>query len=464
MEEIADRIIKALAKEEVRAERFANSARLILLAILSFVEILNARSISSEANAMNVGALAIGFGYGSLVYVRIRRRGYFAMMKYITSCFDIVLLFILLFMYTRIEIPSVALKNYVFLVVFPLLGLTAFRYNRSLTLVSGGLAIALYLCLVLYLSLTDSIVFTNLGYSRELFSQEVTYVGQITKVLILGGYVILLSYLAHYSRRLFVKLVSDESTLRRQKESMEWELEIASSVQTQLQPRSFPQLPGLEIFGTVEQGRFVGGDYCDFLKVSDDTLLVVMADVSGKGIPAALIMSEVRATTHLLAPMKIELVNLAQRLNTLLYESTRKKDFVTFFAAEINTSAQMISYVNAGHPPAIVYSNGALRFLAQRTIPLGSIASLPGLTIHTEPFHPGSMFVSFTDGILERMNLQREQYGDDRLREHVLANAHLDVQGFSRQLLEEVRSFGQAKELDDDVGLAIVKFASIHNT
>lgn len=458
MEEVTTRISEALAKEEARAERFANRARLILLLILTSIALLNARAVSVEANLMNIGALVIGYTYGFIVFIRIHRLGFFPMMKYITSCFDIILLFLLLFMYTRIEIPSVALKNYAFLIVFPLIALTAFRYDPMLTLISGGLAVTLYLVLVMFLYLSGSIAITNLGYEHELFSQDVTYVGQVTKILVLVGYITLLSYLAQYSRKLFVKLVRHESNIRSQKELMEWELKIASDVQTQLQPHLFPEVTGLDIYGTVEQGRFVGGDYCDFLKLADDVLLIVMADVSGKGVPAALIMSEVRASIQLLASMNMDLENLTRRLNTLLYQSTRKKDFVTFFAATINTTRRVMTYVNAGHPPSLIYSNGDIRSLAQRTIPLGLFTSLPELAIQTEEFPSGSIFVSYTDGVLERMNLQGEEYGEQRLREYVRAEFHLNAQPFVRQLLEKVKGFGQGKDLDDDVGIAVVKY------
>ena len=160
MQELHQRIGEALAKEEARAEQFANYVRLILLIILGVIASVNAPSVILEANIFNFGALFIGFVYGFLVFIRIRRLGYHPLMKYVTSCVDILLVFLLLILYTRIEIPSVALKNYVFFVLFPLIALTAFRYDQVLTLVSGGLAVGLYLALVITLYLTNAITFT----------------------------------------------------------------------------------------------------------------------------------------------------------------------------------------------------------------------------------------------------------------------------------------------------------------
>ncbi|MGA9115724.1 MAG: PP2C family protein-serine/threonine phosphatase [Bacteroidota bacterium] len=459
LEELTARIDRAIAREDLKAERFANGTRLALLGALTCVALVNVASVSIEANAMNFGALAIGFAYGITVSILLGRSRFFPAMKYVTSCLDVVLLTALLFLYTRIEIPSVALKNTVFLVVFPLIGLTAFRYDRRLTLVSGGLAVLLYAGLVLFLALTGAVRFTPGGYERELFSAEVTYVGQGTKVLILAGFVVLLSYLARYSRGLFVTLVSHESSLQGQKEAMERELEIAAHVQAQLQPRSFPDIRGLDIHGAVEQGRFVGGDYCDFIKVSDDTLLLVMADVSGKGVPAALVMSEVRATVHLIAHMKLDPAEVVARLNTLLHQSTRKKDFVTFVIAEIDIPHGEIRYVNAGHPPPMLFVEGEIRSLGQRTVPLGLFEVLPELAAHREAFPPGALLLCCTDGITERTNTSGEEYGPERLTAFLRNHGGLGAHAFVRRLLEEVRSFGEGRGLEDDVGVAVARRA-----
>src|SRR3990172_5718099 len=458
MQELTDRIGEALAKEEARAEQFANNVRFILLAVLTTVALVNAMAVSFEANIMNLGALSIGYTYGFIVFIRMRRSGYHPMMKYVTSCLDIVLVFLLLFLYTRIDVPSVALKNYVFLIIFPLTALTAFRYDRRLILVAGGLAVALYLVLIFYLYVSRSINFTNGGYERELFSPDVTYIGQLTKVLLLSSYILLLSYLAQYSRKIFAKLVSDELSAQNLKELTDWELNIASQVQTRFLPHSFPVIAGLEIYGTVQQGRFVGGDYFDFIKVADDTLLIVAADVSGKGVPAALIIAEVRASTHLLASMHTGLEDLAQRLNSLIHQSTDKKNFVTFYGAEVNTSSRLLTYVNAGHPPPLICLAGKIRSLAKGTIPLGLYASLPQLTKHAEEFPPGSVLVSYTDGLPEQTDSRGEQFGEERIRDYVQSQVQLDAHSFIRKLLEDIRIFAGGKDLDDDVSIAVVKY------
>ena len=457
MQDLADRISEALTKEEARAELFASYVRLLLLIVLTTIALLNAPSLMLTANIFNFGALLVCYTYGLIVLARVRGPGYHPMMKYITSCLDVTLVFLLLFLYTKIEIPSVALKNYVYLVVFPMIALTAFRYDRLLTLVSGGLAIGLYLLLVLYLSLSQAVTLTHGGYERELFTSDVTYVGQATKVLILGVYVLLISHLAQYSRKLFAKLVSDELSLRNQHEQTEWELTLASNVQAQFLPRSLPEISGLDIYGVVQQGKFVGGDYYDFIKLADDRLLVVSADVSGKGVPAALIMAEVRGSTQLLASMQIGLEDLLQRLNSMVHQSTEKKSFVTFSAAEVNISSGRVTYVNAGHPPPLVCSGGVVRSLVKGTIPLGVCPELPQLATHTEAFPSGSVLVSYTDGLVEQRDTQGEEFGEGRLREYVRTHAHLDAQVLTQSLLQEVKDFGGGRAPEDDMSIAVVK-------
>jgi len=462
MQDLAARIGEALAKEEERAERFANNVRLVFLAILTAIAVVNAFSLTAEANLLNVGALLLGYVYGLLVYALIRIRGYHPSMKYATSCLDVVLIMLLLLLYTTIEIPSVALKNYVFLVVFPAISLTAFRYDRRLTLVAGGLAIALYLALILYLYASGLIVFTAGGYERELFSGEITYIGQTTKVLILAAFVVLVAYLAQYSRALIATLVREEMSVRNQQELTEWELTLASQVQSRLLPRAFPVVEGLDIYGEVQQGRFVGGDYCDIIKMAEDRLLVVVADVAGKGIPAALIMAEVRASTHVISPAQIDLVEYVRRVNDLLYESTDKKTFVTCCAVEIDTARRRISYVNAGHPSPMIWSGGELRFLSKRTIPLGMRPELPQLSIGEEPFTPGGVFVSYTDGLVEQMDPEGGQYGEGRLINHVQAGARNSAQSLATEVLKEVKSFAQSEQFNDDVSIAVVRFLERH--
>ncbi|MFI5252182.1 MAG: PP2C family protein-serine/threonine phosphatase [Bacteroidota bacterium] len=456
-EEIIRRINDALAREEIRAEHFANRVRVFLISILLIVALFNVGSLGAEANIMNLGVIFTGYMYGFAVFLSVRRGGSVARLKYITSFLDIFLVMLLLFLYTRIETPTVALKNYVFLIVFPLILLTTFRFDRWLTLATGSWAIFLYVGLLLYLSLTKSVVLQHNGYMSELFSADVTYIGQMTKVFILICFVGLATYLAGYSRDVIQKTIQREVTHRIENDALVRELEVASDVQQQLLPRLSPEIAGLQYYGTVIQGKFVGGDYFDFLKVSGSKLLAVIADVSGKGVPAALIMAEVRASTHLLAGMNLSLPDFVRRLNRLVLESTARRDYVTYFIAEINPAEHVMKYINAGHPPPCIVSGNSLQTLSTRTLALGLRDELPQLKEECAPFASGSIFVGYTDGILERTSPDGIEYGEEKLKTYLRGAQTADVRNYAGGILNDVRNFGGDKPFDDDATLVVVR-------
>jgi sigma-B regulation protein RsbU (phosphoserine phosphatase) len=236
---------------------------------------------------------------------------------------------------------------------------------------------------------------------------------------------------------------------------MEHELELASQVQGHLLPKSFPQIEGLRLHGTIIEGRFVGGDYYDFIPLSSHSVLLLVGDVSGKGVPAALIMSGVRASARLAASKYTGLEELVCRLNDMLYESTPATSYLTLFAAEIDVRAGELRYINAGHPPALLSTPDGLLELAEGTQPLGLFPELKGLCASYGPFQQGSLLVACTDGISERANPAGDFYGVDSLRCYVEVNRHLDGPDFMDQLLKEVRQFGANAPFEDDLTLVM---------
>ncbi len=457
-EEIAERIEKTLNRNEAQAERFANRTRLSFMVVVTFVVLLNLRASSGYANVVNLSAVGAAYLQGLVVYFALERKAYRPAMKYVTSLFDVTLLCLVLFLYTKAEILSVSLKNPAFLLLFPLITLTVLRYDPMLTAVTGGWATLLYGCLFVYVWRHTGI--EGGGYTAELFSPAVTWVGQGTKILILIAFVIVASYLAGHTRSMFHKLVRKEVALLSEKEAIERELELASTVQAALLPRQHVPDYHLQLHGTIMPGRYVGGDYYDFIRLPGSTVLMVVADVAGKGVPAALIMSTVRASVHLFASMHLSLEELIERLNVLLYESTTPDGYVTLFAAEIDAAGNSITYVNAGHPPPILYLNGRVRLLRSGTMPLGLFPALAGLQAAKEEYSPGSILVACTDGIWERSNAAGELFGESGLRQFVLENDAEDCAVFAQGLLERVRVFGANLPMEDDATLAVARFTA----
>jgi serine phosphatase RsbU (regulator of sigma subunit) len=337
------------------------------------------------------------------------------------------------------------------------IALTVFRYDPKLTAFTGGYAVLLYGCLWVYVGQRTTIGWG--GYSTELFTPNATVIGQATKMLILIAFVSVAAYVARDTRSLLHRLVRREVRVRSENQALERELELASLVQTQLLPRHRPPIGGLHLYGAILPGRYVGGDYYDFIERSENTVLLVVADVAGKGLPAALTMSAVRASVHLFTSMSLGLREMMDRLNTLLYDSTSPDAYVTLFAAEINRAQNSITYVNAGHPPPLLlHSHGGVSRLASTTVPLGMFPTLPGLQAAAEQFFPGSTLVACTDGVWERTNSAGELYGDSGLVGFLTGSLTIDCATFVGRLLEQVREFGGKRPFEDDVTVAVARF------
>lgn len=196
-------VLSALAQEEGQAERVANTARMILLAILTVVAAVNALKVKSEASQINFVALATGYAYGLIVFLLLRRNRYYPSMKYVTSIADVVIVYLVLGLYMVVDHPAVALKNYVFILLFPLIALTVFRFDPKLTWVTGSVAIILYL--LLFASASSEVEITTRSYKTELLSESVTLIGQVTKWMMLVIFVVLTGYLSRYTRDLFAR-------------------------------------------------------------------------------------------------------------------------------------------------------------------------------------------------------------------------------------------------------------------
>jgi len=456
MKEIIDRVDRALSLQEARIERLANRARLGFVGFIAVIAMVNAPTVSGWSNIVNFGAVGIALLYGLAVAVWLQRRGYRSAMKYATSLMDLTLVHLALLAYASADLPTVALKNPVFFIVYPIIGMTLFRYDPRLTAVSGGYTLIAYGFLFAWVTQFTPVKWSD--YSSELFGPDVTVLGQLTKVLVLAVFIGFMTALAWYTRSLFHRLVWNELETRQQKEKIERELELASQVQAQLLPRGWPDFEGLSLHGAIIEGRSVGGDYYDFIPLSNHAALLIVADVAGKGVPAALIMSAVRAGVHLCVSMGLKIEEVVERLNRLLYESTAPHSYVTAFIAHLDTSANRIHYVNAGHPPPLVICNHQVRRLQEATLPLGLFPSLPGLLVQHEELQPGSMLVACTDGVSERSDSTGEEFGSSALQRFTEEHGGLDCHAFAENLLATLKGFGDNRPFEDDVTLVVAKF------
>jgi len=462
MKEISERVDRALVLQEARVERVAGQARAGFVALIAAVALLNASAVTAKSNVINFSALGAALAYSLAVSLWLRRKGYQAAMKYATSLIDLTIVHVALLAYAFQDIPSVALKNPVFFIVYPIIGMTVFRYDPRLTLVSGAYALLCYGGLFAWVAQFVPVKWGD--YPSELFSPDVTLVGQLTKLLMLVVFIVLMAALARYTRFLFHKLIRNELALRQEKEKIERELELASQVQALLLPHACPVFETLSLHGATLEGPAVGGDYYDLIPLSPSSLLLIVADVSGKGIPAALIMSEVRAAAHLCASMGLGIEEASERLNRLLYDSTASHSYVTAFLAEIDVAAGRIRYINAGHPPPLLFSESQVHRLRAGTFPLGLFPSLAGAQAQHHELVPGSMLVACTDGVSERTNSAGEEFGESALHSFVAEHGTLDSPAFAQNLLAAVKRFGDDRPFEDDATLVVAKFVGPRKT
>ncbi len=217
------------------------------------------------------------------------------------------------------------------------------------------------------------------------------------------------------------KKEKSERLLRR----VEADLEQAARIQRDLLPKSAPRLAGFDIDGLNVSCYEVGGDYYDFIPIDADRLGIVIADVAGKGIGAALVMASLRAALRGEVRPDHDLARLAARLSDFVYASSGPSSFVTFFFGEVDRRTTAMRYVNAGHnPPFVLGPDGRTRILEASGLPLGMFAGSVYET-RTIDLVPGGLAVLYTDGIPEGRNGRGEDYSVERLQRVVRENGGL---------------------------------------
>jgi sigma-B regulation protein RsbU (phosphoserine phosphatase) len=253
-----------------------------------------------------------------------------------------------------------------------------------------------------------------------------------------------------------------------EKKRLEEELRIAREIQMSLLPRGALSVPGLEITALCVPAREVGGDYYDFFALGDRRVAVLVADVSGKGTSAALYMAELKGLLLALAQRYQSPKELLIEVNRILADNLDSRSFITMTYAVIDLREGTMSYARAGHTPMIyVPANGPGRGTAHVLQPNGLVLGLRIDGIHerfvqlleeeTIEIGRGDLFVLYTDGITEAMNLEAEMFGESRLSRIVEEHGHLRSAELRERILREVEAFVGTADQHDDLTLILVK-------
>ncbi|MCP5145774.1 MAG: SpoIIE family protein phosphatase [Gammaproteobacteria bacterium] len=237
---------------------------------------------------------------------------------------------------------------------------------------------------------------------------------------------------------------------------------LAREVQTHLLPNARPDLPDLDIDGACEFCDDTGGDYFDYLDlrgIKPGLLGVVIGDVSGHGLPSALLMTSARALVHGLANQLVAPRQMFSRINEQLVKDFALGRFMTLFYLTIDCDARQLRWASAGHAPALCYNTQtyAFRELAGQDIPLGIQSGWEFGNIAEGPWSEHDIIVLHTDGLLETRNADAEEFGRDRLRNLVRAHHTLSATQLCRTVMDEVRTFRGDQPQRDDVTLVVIK-------
>ena len=228
------------------------------------------------------------------------------------------------------------------------------------------------------------------------------------------------------------------------------ELEIAKQVQARLFPQALPSLKTLEFSGICLPARHVGGDYYDFVQLSHNRLGLVIGDISGKGIAAALLMANLQA--HIRGQCAVaceDPVRLLCAVNQLLCANTADAAFATLFFAEYDDATCRLRYANCGHLPALLlHADGSLVRLPATATVLGVFREWD-CTLAEAQLAPGDTLVFHTDGITESFSPSDEEYGEGRLIESLRRHNHLSSQALCAAVVDEVRHFSPHEQHDD---------------
>ena len=244
-------------------------------------------------------------------------------------------------------------------------------------------------------------------------------------------------------------------TSRRELARKEAELTFALEVQKSLFPHEFPRDGGLEFSAICVPARGISGDYYDVVQMPDGRVIFAIADISGKGISAAILMSNLQAVLRVFAQIKSSPAEVCARLNRHLYQVTEAMRFATFFYGEWDRSRRTLSYVNAGHTVPIVCGSGQEHKLSDGGPPLGLFPETK-FNVGNLPLQSGDLVVLYSDGITEAGVQRGSEFGEGRLRDVVAAGDHKPLAQIQEDVLNAVRKWS-GDEPEDDMTLLLAR-------
>ena len=250
-----------------------------------------------------------------------------------------------------------------------------------------------------------------------------------------------------------------------ERERLKKEMEIAARVQLSLLPKENPQIKGYDIAGLSLPAIEAGGDYYDFVKLSDNNLGIAIGDVSGKGVGAAIYMTLTKGILQAHAEENVSPRIVLEKVNKLLYKTIEKNSFVSMFYTILDFENHSLIFSRAGHNPPIFFSNSEnkTQYLTGEGIALGlEVGEIFSRTLTEEKKNllPGDLVVFYTDGFTEAMNESREQFGENRLIHLIESNKNKSAEDLIDTIVRNARKFMDNYPQHDDMTIVIMKRTS----
>ena len=237
------------------------------------------------------------------------------------------------------------------------------------------------------------------------------------------------------------------------------ELEIASTMQKLLFPEDLPSNTRMDISAKYTPRHEVGGDYYDFIPLGDDEYIICIADVSGKGIAAAMLMANFQATIRTLFDyQRFDMKTLIEELNKKVMKSAKGEKFITFFLAHYDATSRKLSYVNAGHNHPFITNGKIVEDLQEGCIGLGMLDELPFINIGEKQLSPNTTIVLYTDGVVELENEAEEFFGTERLVKLVHNYYPLKMDDMNNLIFSKLDEWKGPLDLVDDTAIFSCRF------
>ena len=240
-------------------------------------------------------------------------------------------------------------------------------------------------------------------------------------------------------------------------ERLKKEIELASNVQKMLIPDELPQTEHYEISSIYKPHFNIGGDYLDFIDFDRGRFIFCIADISGKGVAAALLMANFQAMIQSLIYQYRDLETFIFALNQTVHRVTKSDKFITFFIGEVDLYQKTLKYINAGHYPPILYQSGKILKLTSGCTVIGAFDRLPEINEEVIPLEEGSLIMCFTDGLADLKDESGNYFEDTGIEKFAVKHGTKSAESFNEELLKEIDQYRGDEEYPDDIAVITCK-------